>query len=182
MRGENLLVRMVFPAQDALASGVDQPSVLPWNQGHILKQCCGSMTFSGGSGSGSADPCLWLMDPDPDRHWPYQDANKKLVFFVFYFLKVHVHHFERYKVKKKSQSSRNKGFSSFFCLVIEGSRSRSGSGFGSATLYWTQKKHNLFCFSAYLYTGSRIVSNCIHKNKKACGCGPRIPKPQWNTV
>ncbi len=43
-------------------------------------QCCGSMPFSGGSGSGSADPCLWLMDPDPVpdpgsgscyfRHWP----------------------------------------------------------------------------------------------------------------
>ncbi len=32
------------------------------------EQCCGSMTFWGGSGSrsGSADPCLWLMDPDPD--------------------------------------------------------------------------------------------------------------------
>ena len=27
-----------------------------------FKQCCGSMTFWGGSGS--ADPCLWLMDPD----------------------------------------------------------------------------------------------------------------------
>ncbi len=34
----------------------------------LLKQCCGSMTFwrRSGSGSGSADPCLWLMDPDPD--------------------------------------------------------------------------------------------------------------------
>jgi hypothetical protein len=29
-------------------------------------QCCGSMTFWGGSGSGSADPCLWIMDPDSD--------------------------------------------------------------------------------------------------------------------
>jgi hypothetical protein len=28
-------------------------------------QCCGYMTFWGGSGSGSADPCLVLMDPDP---------------------------------------------------------------------------------------------------------------------
>jgi hypothetical protein len=28
-------------------------------------QRCGSMTFWGGSGSGSADPRLWLMDPDP---------------------------------------------------------------------------------------------------------------------
>ncbi len=42
-------------------------------------QCCGSMTFWCGSGSGSADQCLWLMDPDPDPaifviH--LQDANK----------------------------------------------------------------------------------------------------------
>ena len=29
------------------------------------EQCCGSMTFWCGSGSGSADPCLWIMDPDP---------------------------------------------------------------------------------------------------------------------
>ena len=28
-------------------------------------QCSGSMTFWCGSGSGSADPCLCLMDPDP---------------------------------------------------------------------------------------------------------------------
>jgi hypothetical protein len=28
-------------------------------------QCCGSMTFKGGSGSGSAGPCLSIMDPDP---------------------------------------------------------------------------------------------------------------------
>ncbi len=50
-------------------------------------QRCGSMTFWGGSGSGSADPCLWLVDPNPDsdpdsnpdpgsgscyfRHWSY---------------------------------------------------------------------------------------------------------------
>jgi hypothetical protein len=40
-----------------------------------MNQCCRSMTFLGGSGSGSADPCLWLMDPDPGswfcyfRHW-----------------------------------------------------------------------------------------------------------------
>jgi hypothetical protein len=32
-----------------------------------------------------------------------------------------------FKDKKKSQSSRNQGFSYFFCLVIEGSRSGSGS-------------------------------------------------------
>jgi hypothetical protein len=31
---------------------------------YTYKQCCGSMTFW--CGSGSADPCLWLMDPDAD--------------------------------------------------------------------------------------------------------------------
>ncbi len=31
---------------------------------HSILQCCGSMTFW--CGSGSMDPCLWLMDPDAD--------------------------------------------------------------------------------------------------------------------
>ncbi len=34
----------------------------------IQNQCCGSMTFWCGSGSGSADPSLWLMDQDPRIH------------------------------------------------------------------------------------------------------------------
>ena len=43
-------------------------------------QCCGSMTFW--YGSGSADPCLWLMDPESDPNpaifiIDLQDANKK---------------------------------------------------------------------------------------------------------
>ncbi len=49
-------------------------------------QCCGSMTFW--CGSGSADPCLRLMDPDPDsdpdpgsgscyfHHWPSKCQQK----------------------------------------------------------------------------------------------------------
>jgi hypothetical protein len=61
------------------------------------------------------------------------------MFFNYYFLKVHFLHFQRLKVKKKSQSSRNQGFFYYFCLVIEGSGSGSipltnGSRFGSATL------------------------------------------------
>jgi hypothetical protein len=31
-----------------------------------FNQCCGSMQFWYGYGSGSVDPCLWLMDPDAD--------------------------------------------------------------------------------------------------------------------
>jgi hypothetical protein len=37
---------------------------------------------TGGSGSGSADPCIWLMDPDPDPAIfliDLQDANKILI-------------------------------------------------------------------------------------------------------
>ncbi len=44
--------------------------------------CCGSMSFycGSGSGSGSADPCMWLLDPDPAIFvTDLQDANKKLM-------------------------------------------------------------------------------------------------------
>ncbi len=39
--------------------------------------------------------------------------------------KVHLHHFSKMKVKKKSQNSINQGFSLYFCLMIEGSGSGS---------------------------------------------------------
>jgi hypothetical protein len=52
------------------------------------------MTFS--YRSGSADPCLLLIDPDPDADpsifiIDLQDANKKLIkksFYAYYFSKV----------------------------------------------------------------------------------------------
>ncbi len=57
-----------------------------------VNQVCGAMTFWFGSGSGSGDPCLWLMDPDPAIFViELQDANKKkflIFFFVYNFLKV----------------------------------------------------------------------------------------------
>ncbi len=49
---------------------------------YCYNQSCGSMTCW--CGSGSADPCLWLMDPDSDPAIfviDLQDANKKLIFF-----------------------------------------------------------------------------------------------------
>ncbi len=91
---------------------------------HYNKQCCGSMTFWGGSGSGSADPCLWLMDLDPAIFvTDLQDAIKKLIFSANYFLKLHLHNFSKIKSQKESQNSRNQGFSYYFCMIIEGSGS-----------------------------------------------------------
>ncbi len=62
-------------------------------------------------GSGSSDPCFWLMDPDPEpgsgscyfRHWPstcQQKPNFNTIFSAYYFLKVHLHHFSKIKSKK----------------------------------------------------------------------------------
>jgi hypothetical protein len=54
------------------------------------------------------------MDPDPDPAIFFivlQDANKKPILFCLLLFKVHLHHIQKYKVKKKSQSSRNQGFS-----------------------------------------------------------------------
>ncbi len=81
--------------------------------------------------SGSSDPYLLLTDPDPalfvlqDLH----DDNKKyflsLILYAYFFFKgiymVHLHHSSKIKNQKKLENSRNKGFSSFFCLLMEGS-------------------------------------------------------------
>ncbi len=114
---------------------------LPW------KQCSGSMTFWGGSGSGSSDPCFWLMDPDSDPDpdpaifvIDLQHASKKIIFntifSAYYFLKVHLHNFSKIKSQKESQNRRNQVFSFYFCMMIEWSGSgsiplTSGSGSGS---------------------------------------------------
>jgi hypothetical protein len=97
-----------------------------------MYQCSGSMTFWGGSGSGSSDPCFWLVDPDPDPAIfviGLQDVSKKLIinknFFAYYFLKVHLHHFSKIKCQKESQNRRNQGFSYYFSMTIEGSGSGS---------------------------------------------------------
>ncbi len=60
--------------------------------------CCGSVTFWYESGSGSADPYLWLTNPDNDPApdpaldpvifvRDLQDSNEKLffLFFAYYF-------------------------------------------------------------------------------------------------
>ncbi len=53
-------------------------------------QCCGSMTFWCGSGSGSADSCPWQMDPEPDADPDPAvfviDSNIKLLLKIFCLL------------------------------------------------------------------------------------------------
>jgi hypothetical protein len=82
------------------------------------------------------------MDPDPD---PYpdpdpsifiidlQDANKKRIFFLKFFCIVlfegtFTSFFKDKKSKRSHKTVENQGFSYYFCLMIEGSRSGAGSG------------------------------------------------------
>ncbi len=61
----------------------------------LFQQCCGSVTFW--YGSGSADPCLLLLDPDPAIFVIVrQNAKKNNLFSKFLqntIFKVHLHHF-----------------------------------------------------------------------------------------
>ncbi len=88
---------------------------------NCYQQCCGSVTFWYGSGSGSADPRRWLPDLDPSFFVSsQQDACKKLVFFKVFLLITFWRYisisFLKYKIKKKSQNSRNQVFPTFFLL------------------------------------------------------------------
>jgi hypothetical protein len=83
---------------------------------HALKQCFGSVPFWYGSGSGSFSLVTFKM--------PTKDCK---FFFLLNFLKVHLHHSSQIKIMKKSQNSRNQGFSYYFCLMMEKSGSESES-------------------------------------------------------
>ncbi len=94
----------------------------------------------GGYGSGSAVRASdqWI------RILTFKTLQKTIfiqVFLLITFLRYIYIIFQIQKVIKKSQNSRNQGFSYYFCLLIEGSGSvpltngsRSRSGSGSATL------------------------------------------------
>ncbi len=99
------------------------------------------MTFW--SGSGSAYPCLWLMDPDPAFFFKKPTKNYFClnIFSAYYCLKVHLHNLPKIKSQKESQNSRNQGFSYYFCMMTEGSGSGSipltnSSGSGRPKNMW----------------------------------------------
>ncbi len=89
-----------------------------------LCQCCGSMTLWGGSGS--SDPCLWLMDPDPGsgscyfRYWPsrcQQKTNFLTQFFLLITFWSYIYTiFQRWKVKKSHKIVGIKVFLTIFAL------------------------------------------------------------------
>jgi hypothetical protein len=60
------------------------------------------------------DRTIWIRIWEAQKHMDPTVSD--------YFLKVHLHHFSKIKVIKKSQNSRNHCFSYYFCL-IEGSES-----------------------------------------------------------
>jgi hypothetical protein len=67
---------------------------------------------------------------------PYVTKTKRIT-SVYYFWKVHLHHFSKTKSQKESQNSRNQGFLYYFCMMIERSGSiplTNGSGSGSRRL------------------------------------------------
>jgi hypothetical protein len=79
---------------DRKASSTSLKSVLRIHDILVWIWIRGSMPLTNKSGSGF---CYF-------RHWPsrcQQKTNLKKGFFAYYFLKVHLHHFQRLKVKKK---------------------------------------------------------------------------------
>ncbi len=95
-----------------------------------FQQCCGSMTFWRGSGSGCGS--MPLINGSVSfylHHWPSR-CQQKTKFFkkfscVLLFEGTFTSFFGDKKVKKKSQNSRNQGFSYYVCLMKEGSGSGS---------------------------------------------------------
>ncbi len=87
-----------WPAHDGffeltvLLSNLSRHFLTKYKDMSTSNQCSGSMTFWCGSGSGSADPCLWLMDPDPGsgscyfRHWPSRCQQKTNFLTQFFCL------------------------------------------------------------------------------------------------
>ncbi len=93
--------------------------------------CIVHCTFWGGSVSGSADPCLWQMDPDADLDpaifiIDFQDANKKRNFEnVFLHVTFRRYIYIIFQSQKEGTKHYNQGFSYYFYLMIEGSGSGS---------------------------------------------------------
>ncbi len=92
--------------------------------GWIRIRIRGFMPLTNGSGS-------WiriLLFSSLTFKMPAKNKFFNTIFSAYYFLKLHLHHFLKIKRQKESQNSLNHGFFYYFCMMIEGSGSREGSG------------------------------------------------------
>ncbi len=128
------------------------------------------MTFWYGPGSGSADPCLWLIDLDTDPDpaifvIDLQGANKKLIFCLLLFEGTFTSFFKDKKSKRSHKTVEIKGgFSYYYCLMIEGSGSgsiplTSGSGSGkSMWIRWIRIRNTANCSASGLHNWIKYLS------------------------
>ena len=80
-----------------------------------FQQCCGFMTFWCGCGSGSADLCFWLMDPDADPdHSIFTSCQQKTKFkpsfSAYSFSEDNFTFFFKDMKKKEVPKQENQGF------------------------------------------------------------------------
>jgi hypothetical protein len=125
-------------------------------------QCCGSVTCWYGSGSGFADPYIWLTDPDPAIFASdLSDTEKKCVlsFLASYFL-MYCAFISKTKSRIKSHKTRESRFFLLFLLDKDPDPypwltdpdpvdpiTYGSYGFGSATLLVTTEQT---CFTVML--------------------------------
>jgi hypothetical protein len=104
--------------------------------GWIRIRIRGSMPLTNGSGSGfgSVSWIRILLFSSLTFKMPAKNYFFNTIFSTYYFLKLHLYHFTKITSQKESLNSRNQGFSTYFCMIIEGSGSRAGSGSGSIPL------------------------------------------------
>jgi hypothetical protein len=132
-----------------------------------------------GSGSGFADPCLWLMhldsdsDPDPaifviDVQDALAKTNLKKFSCLLLFEGIqYLHQFSKIKSQKRSQNSRNQGFSYYFSWW-SGSiplTNGSGSGTGGPKTYGSDG------------SGSATLPNCLDPDPQHCWMLFISPRP-----
>ncbi len=132
--------------------------VFTWQE----KQCSGHLTFL--YRSGSSDLYLWLKDPAPAL---FVKIPKKCFFSPSFFcLLLFEGTLTSFFTDKKSQNGQEiKGFSYYFCLMIERSGSvYNGSGSGRPQNIWTVLRIR------DVYHGSRIRMLTFYPS--------RIPDPQ----
>ena len=126
---------------------------------HSLCQWCKSMIFWCRSGSGSADPCLWLMDPDSDPVpsifiIDLQDASRNKFLGSFFWILLFDGTFKSFIKGKKSKRSHKAVYSRFILLFLlndirncirylwmtdpdqGGPKTRGSGGSGCATLFF----------------------------------------------